>query len=42
MVILFANGGDPDQNLHSVMFGLGLHSLLFTFLGSPDGSGLEK
>ena len=33
MAKLFANGGDPDQMLHSVVSDLGLHCLAITILG---------
>ena len=33
MVELFANSGDPDQTLHSVVSDLGLHCLPITLLG---------
>ena len=33
MVELFANGGDPDQTLHSAASDLGLHCLPVTLLG---------
>ena len=33
LVELFANSGDPDQTLHSVASGLGLHCLPITLLG---------
>ena len=32
MAKLFANSGDPDQGLHSVMSDLGLHYLLINLL----------
>ena len=33
MVALFANSGDPDQILHSVVSDLGLHCLPSSLLG---------
>ena len=36
MATLFANSGDPDQILCSVLSSLGLHCLPTTLIGSPD------
>ena len=33
MAKVFANSGDPDQTLHSVVSDLGLHCLPITLLG---------
>ena len=40
MAKLFANSGDADQTLHSVVSNLGLHCLPAILLGSPDYNGL--
>ena len=41
MANVFANSGDSDQVLHSVVSVLGLYFLSITLLGSPDSNGLK-